>query len=261
VRRPIQFTANLQTKSAVPLSYDSRRYLAVHATLLREGVWNQHFVPAAVMGASARSWSGRPVVMGHPKQGAEFISANSPTVLNQLGMGMLWDAKMSGNSLVADAWLDVVKCTALRAGRQILNAVSGGMPVPVSTGYFAGIVDQSGTFGGRPYDTVTASIAPDHLTILLNTPAACTISDGCGLLVENQEIRMSEAECTCKQRLRRPQVLLGQAERECANQCRCGQGPGPLRRPEVLVNRDRHRSDPSAPLRRPQALVNVADKC
>lgn len=128
----------------------------------------------------APSWNGVPVTFGHPSTGSGgFLSANSPAILDEWGVGYIFGSAVDGVKLKGEAWVSVERAEALRPG-SVEALEGGGMEVDVSTGYFA-VHKEAG--GG----TLHTNIKPDHLAILFDIPGACSFEDGCGVRANQTE--------------------------------------------------------------------------
>lgn len=160
-------------------TFQGRQHLVVPVVMLRHTVVNRALVEINEL--VPESWNGVPVTVGHPvdKNGKE-ISANSPTVLEQWAVGSIFNAKMSGDRLIAEAWIDVARAERIGHGA-VVKAIQAGEPMDVSTGYFAMHVKEPGVYNGKAYVEKHQDIKPDHLALLPNAEGACNWNDGCGI--------------------------------------------------------------------------------
>jgi len=160
-------------------------HTVVPAVLAVAGVLNGALVTAEELGKFPDSWNGRPIPILHPEQNGEAISANYPDVLERV-VGTVLNARMDGDRLRAELWLDETQFDAL-GETALLSAMSEGQMLEVSTGYYADTLVQSGTFNGKPYRVKHENIRPDHLALLPGQTGACSIADGCGAPRVNAE--------------------------------------------------------------------------
>jgi hypothetical protein len=161
---------------------DGRAYLVAPVIPIRQQVMNGTLNIESEITAVLPRWGGIPLVMGHPQENGNFISANSPEVLRRQGVGYMFNPAWRSGALHAEAWLDMAKCEALGgAALRALNAVREGKVVDVSTGYLAILEEASGEYEGVTYEAIARNLVPDHLAILLDEPGACSVSDGCGI--------------------------------------------------------------------------------
>ncbi|TXH11116.1 MAG: hypothetical protein E6R03_14675, partial [Hyphomicrobiaceae bacterium] len=114
--------ANFTTNALTRQQHNGREYAIAPAVLAKAGVLNNMLLPATELAAFAEAWNGRPVPLRHPTDGAgNFISANSPAVLARQGVGQVFNARMDGDRLLGDLWLDVAQIHQL--GGQALAAL------------------------------------------------------------------------------------------------------------------------------------------
>mgnify|MGYP006297138015 FL=1 len=115
------------------------------------------------------SWNGVPVTRGHPTTpGGDPDTANTPEFIASNCVGRVFNVYVdSEQKLRGELWVDTNSVTA-----DELNALDdAGVPVDVSTGYFAA-ADSAGYYH---------NIRPDHLAVLFDAPGACSWRDGCGV--------------------------------------------------------------------------------
>lgn len=130
-------------------------------------------------------WNNVPITVGHPKDDSGYISARSPEVLNRVGIGNVFNTVYNGK-LVAEGWFDVEKTRAV--DERILNSLEANLPIELSTGLFTDRADapKGSKFNGKAYKQIATNFRPDHLAILPDHTGACSIKDGCGVMV-NQD--------------------------------------------------------------------------
>lgn len=130
---------------------------------------------------SVQAWNAIPIVVDHPKVNGKHISARTPEVINASGVGYIFKARIEKDVLVADAWIDMerIRDVSPDAARRIER----GETIEVSTGLGTDVEHQRGTHNGTEYTAIAKNYAPDHLAILPDSKGACSISDGCGLSV------------------------------------------------------------------------------
>lgn len=173
-----------------------RSYLVAPMTMVVPGVLpgseGPLYYPEAELGADPSIWNGMPLVVGHPMDDAgNYVSARSPDILNKYGIGYVFNSTFT-DTLAGEAWFDEELTDAydsknLPDGEKILPRLLAGKPVELSTGLFTLNEDKPGTDPktGRTYDAVARSYKADHLAILPNDIGACSIRDGCGILVNS----------------------------------------------------------------------------
>lgn len=205
----ISFTINART--ARRASLHGREHLVVPTVLIVPGVLNGSRGPllyeARDVAASVDAWNGMPVVVYHPQSGA--TSARSPQVSDKQKVGEVYNTRIDKGRLVADVWIDVAR--AQKVDRRVLDSVESGRPLEVSTGL---LVDQvparnGSHLNGKAYWSIARNFRPDHLAILPDQVGACSIKDGCGMLmnsarpviprvVNNAMVANCDGDKTCK---------------------------------------------------------------
>jgi hypothetical protein len=202
----LELLVNQNSLTVTTKQFEGADYWVVPVTMLKEGVYpgsqGPLFYPAKANKASARAWNNMPIVVNHPQDaGGNYISARTPAVLQQRGIGMVLDAKApeEGKKLVANAWFRKDRTTAImpELAVRLTQAEAGETvkPINVSTGLFPTFVANAGTHEGRSYTSEVGTMEPDHLAILLDQPGACTVTDGCGVLVANESFDEIREAC------------------------------------------------------------------
>lgn len=175
----VQFATNAQI-TVKEITHKGRKYLVAPSVPVREGVLNGEFVPATEIEKFAMAWNGRPMPLGHPKDAAGFISANSPDLWDETP-AFFWNAHAEAGALKGEVWLDIEKAEALGGlAVQALARLRQNLPVELSTAYFRDLDPAPGVYEGKPYRGVARNLRPDHIAILLDEPGACSWQDGCG---------------------------------------------------------------------------------
>ncbi len=183
----VRMTNTLQVHAGVIAHTAARRlvhngvdHVVVPVVMIVDGVLNGALVTHEEYGRNVQAWNDKPVTVPHPTDGmGGFISAGSPDVISTMCVGRVYNAKVDGDKLVAELWLDTAQ--AERVGRSdLLAALESGALSEVSTGYFSYREDAQGEFNGKPYLHIDRDIMPDHLAILPNEIGACSVDDGCG---------------------------------------------------------------------------------
>ena len=273
MRKPIQFTANLQSSMVSFTTHDDKEYLVAPCVALVPGVLNRDLVTLEAVVNTFQAWNGRPVVLDHPLDGHGLpMSANDPSVLANAGLGHVWNADIDQNRLRVQVWLDVGKAKRLGGdAERVIDAVRNGASVEISTGYWATMRSRRGVHNEREYDEVTELIIPDHLAMLPNAVGACNWGDGCGIPRTNQQKDLAMVTNSRQSGLSRPRVMVNadqgledaaarrrmyalqyvsalEAKRRAnavkcscnrSGACQCGsEAAQPLKRPQALVGPD-----------------------
>lgn len=167
-----------------------REYLVSPIVILREGVLNGRLVPGEEIQRFADGWNGRPVPVRHPKQGNDYVSANSLDILDEVVIGNVFNVEYSDGALRGDIWIDVQRANAM--GEEVAKIVENlqqNVPYEISSGYWAETEDLSGEWNGIQYNSIDRKLVPDHVAILPDEIGACSWSSGCGTpRINSQEI-------------------------------------------------------------------------
>lgn len=173
---------------ATRTTLNGREYLVAPMVAIVGGVLNGELVPTDEIGRFPEAWNGIPVPLGHPTMRGAFISANSPEIVENQCVGRFWNARMDGDKLIGELWLDIEKASTMGGEALLaLERLEKGEPTEVSTGYFRELEANQGTFNGEKYVGVARNLRPDHVALLLNQPGACSWKDGCGCPRANAE--------------------------------------------------------------------------
>jgi len=167
-----------------------QEHLVVPLVMLRQTVVNGAFVQLGEL--APEGWNGAPVTIGHPEVNGVSVTANTPTVLQKWRVGQIFNARLDGDKLKAEAWINVAQAEAFRSG--IIALLEGGQQMDVSTGYFSTDEKKSGTFNGKQYNAVSYDLKPDHLALLPDEEGACSWADGCGVRVNNKELSLDNKD-------------------------------------------------------------------
>lgn len=185
----INILATADTSTIVTKTMAGKEYTVVPCIALVEGVLQGANSPspelalASEFGKMVDGWNGRPLVLNHPKVNGQFVSANSPSVLEGWQMGYIFNARVEDKKLKVDAWIDNARVAELGGEFvTIKEAIESGELIEVSTGLYTELVKMHGVYQGEKYEAVWENIVPDHLAILsFGTIGACSIEDGCGI--------------------------------------------------------------------------------
>ncbi|QDT66367.1 DUF2213 domain-containing protein [Calycomorphotria hydatis] len=137
--------------------------------------------PRELLAKTAKAWNGKPVIVGHPEL-YEGGTADNPDVFNSRKVGVIFNARMDDDRLVADAYIDPDRLKVVDA--RILDSLARNEIIEVSTGLLIDFVVN------EIEEKIANAIEPDHLAILPGSKGACDKEAGCGLL--RNEIRYEE---------------------------------------------------------------------
>lgn len=167
-----------------------REYLVAPMILIVPGVLNGSkgplLYPPEECAKDPTSWNGIPIVVNHPVRNGVPISARHPDILDKQWIGFVFNTLMD-SKLSSEGWFDVQ--ATKRVDARVLNTLEEGRPLELSTGLFTdnepapnGAVFNTPS-GPRPYTFIAKNYKPDHLAVLPDNVGACSINDGCGVLV------------------------------------------------------------------------------
>lgn len=183
------------------VSVGGREYLIAPLTLIVPGVLQGSkgalFYPEREVANSVNEWQDVPIVVRHPTRNGQNISVHDADVLNRSGIGVVRNPTMRNRRLVAEGWFDIDKTR--RVDRRVHDALVKGQPIELSTGLYTDNVPagNGANWRGREYTAVARNYKADHLAILPDEVGACSIKDGCGVLVPNSVGDYMNTNCNC----------------------------------------------------------------
>lgn len=190
----INWSANVRKESLA-----GREYLVAPLTLIVPGVLagskGALLYPKEEIARNYHAWNGVPIVVYHPVDNGQHVSARDPRILEKVQVGNVYRARITenGGRLVAEGWFDVERTK--QVDLRVFNALVAGVRMEISTGLFTDNepVEGSPVWNGptgtpKPYDFVARNYRPDHLAILPDQVGACSLADGCGLLVNEHGV-------------------------------------------------------------------------
>jgi hypothetical protein len=171
-------------------TWEGRQYLVAPLTLIVPGVLNGSrgplYYPLEEVAKDPGIWNGVPLTVGHPRDTLtnEHVSGRSPPVIERLGIGYVFNDRLDEKGhRVAEGWFDIAKTRTV--DKRILNALEAGKPIELSTGLYTDNepAPAGATANGRPYAFTARNYRSDHVAILPDESGACSVNDGCGVLV------------------------------------------------------------------------------
>lgn len=147
-------------------------------------------------------WNGMPLVGYHPVVNGKPVSARNPSILNTSGLGWSFNTN-ADKSLDSEGWFDVANVVAfdktLREEFRILPRLLANKQIELSTGLYTVNLDTPGVHNGVTYNGIATNYKPDHIAILPDQVGACSLKDGCGVIVNvNWEPDIKLEDCSCK---------------------------------------------------------------
>lgn len=175
--------------------HQGKTHLVVPVIMMVEGVHSGSrgplFHSAEELGKVEAAWNGIPITIQHPQVGDMFISANIPQEIDKC-VGRVYNARMDGNKLKAEAWLDEQKLLA--TSPTALAYIRQQRPLEVSVGVFTDEEYVDGEWNGETYTAIAHNHRPDHLALLPGGMGACNWTDGCGIRANESETKFKEHE-------------------------------------------------------------------
>lgn len=168
-------------------SLQGRLYLVAPLTMIVPGVLSGSrgslYYPLEEIRKNPTAWNGMPITLGHPSIDGKPVSARTPEVLNTKALGMILRTQ-ADQELISEGWFDIELTN--RSAPGLIDRIEAGKKVEVSTGLGVQQEIVNGEYNGRAYQAIARNYQPDHLAILLDTPGACSINDGCGVNNEDE---------------------------------------------------------------------------
>lgn len=169
----------------------NREYLVAPLTLIVPGVLSGSqgpiYYPPDEIARDPHGWEGIPLLAYHPQlPSGEHVSANHAGIVEKQGIGFVSKPAINPakQTLGGEGWFDVERVA--KVDPRILNALKAGQPIELSTGLFIQRRDEAplgANHNGQGYTHIGRDYRPDHVAILPDQLGACSIRDGCGVLV------------------------------------------------------------------------------
>lgn len=167
-----------------------RNYTVAPLTLIVPGVLSGskgplYYSPDETAKAAQR-WNGMPITVGHPVRNGRPVSARTPGISEEYEIGRVYNVQFKDGKLVGDGYFDTD--TTLQKSKAIASSLAAGQPIELSTGLFTDdVVVENGNHNGISYGHEARDHQPDHLAVLVDQRGACSLNDGCGVLINKKE--------------------------------------------------------------------------
>lgn len=138
---------------------------------------------------SVDRWNNMPMVLYHPMTVDNLpLSGRHPDILNQFGLGFVFNCEADPR-LIGEGWFDLDMVREVSPA--VYLALKRNQRIELSTGLRTKNipVEKGATYNGIPFDAVATEYEPDHLAILPDQVGACSLEDGCGVLVNQRQSR------------------------------------------------------------------------
>lgn len=170
-------------------NYQGVMHLVVPVVMMVEGVHNGSrgplFHSIEELGRFPDAWNGRPVIIDHPTEDGRNVSANSPEIMENKVIGIVFNTHVDGKKLKAEVWLNEDRLR--QSSPTVLAALQKTEPVEVSVGVFTDEEEQEGEWNDKHYIGIAHNHRPDHLALLPGGRGACSVEDGCGIRVNKKK--------------------------------------------------------------------------
>ena len=170
-----------------------REYLVAPLSMLVPGVLNGSrgplFYPPELVNKNPAVWNHMPIVVYHPMENGKPTSARDPYIIDKQGIGYVFRSKENGR---AEGWFDVENTK--RVDPRVYSALIKHQPMELSTGLFTKnrAANPNSAYKGKKYVEIVTDFTPDHLAILPDQKGACSMKDGCGMLVNKEQESLVE---------------------------------------------------------------------
>jgi hypothetical protein len=182
-----------QIGRAKRVTLGGREYITAPMSLIVPGVLpgskGPLYYPPEECAANSSDWDNMKLVVRHPFDPltGEYVSASTPGVED---IGFARSSVFKGK-LRSQGFFDVEKVRnadkELAPEHKMLPRLLSGKPIELSTGLYTDNEEApvGANHNGRPYTHIARNYRPDHIAILPDAAGACSIKDGCGVMVNS----------------------------------------------------------------------------
>lgn len=185
-----QLLTNLAGAVTRTVQEKGRTYLVAPLSLIVPGVLSGSkgplYYPPEEIAANVDDWNGTPMVVYHPYDNGTPISAKDHPLGEKIVIGTVRNSRIDKQRLVAEGWFDIQ--ATKRVDERVLTSLQRGDKIELSTGLYTDNVPAKNGVDpkGRSYAYIARNYRPDHLAILPDQKGACSLEDGCGVLVNEE---------------------------------------------------------------------------
>lgn len=191
---------------------NGRSYLVAPSVILVSGVLNGSkgalYYPPDEVEKEPHRWNHIPIVVNHPMLNGVPVSGRDPQILDKYWIGHVYKTtpveKNGKVKLWVENWFD--EESTKRVDARIWALLERGEPIELSTGLLTDnqVAVTNSSYNGIPFQYIARNYRPDHLAILPDNIGACSIKDGCGVLInqaakkwfKEHSIKKTEIEVT-----------------------------------------------------------------
>ena len=175
----LQINASISNYAVREEMLEDQPHIVVPAVILVEGVHcgsnGCYLYSEETLRNSVNSWNGVPIpVPYHPT-----APCDNPQILNEYNAGRLFNARIDGNKIKAEMWLN--RARLLNKVPELYQKLMNSENVEVSTGLFPTELTEPGVWNDKEHSGEILNMKPDHVAILVNDIGACSVEDGCGI--------------------------------------------------------------------------------
>jgi hypothetical protein len=155
------------------------------------------FYPERETRNTYKAWDYMPLVVWHPTDSqGRHVSARDPGIIQNWGIGFNRKTHINGR-MQSEGWFDEEKTKQVdnklvkRGIDPIHHRLLKNLPIEISTGLFTDNepAPSGATWNGAPYEFIARRYVPDHIAVLPDQKGACSIADGCGVMVNSSGSR------------------------------------------------------------------------
>ncbi len=178
------FVANFSVRTA---EKDGKTHLVVPIVALIEGVHcgsgGCAFYSASEISRTAQDWNGVPLTASHPTVNGELVQIEQ--ALKDFKIGTFENVRYEAGKLKGEGWIDIQLAQAVCP--ECLERIRNGFRMEVSTGLLTHSDRNEGIWNGEKFEETLFDFLPDHLALLPNEEGACSIADGCGVIMNTKK--------------------------------------------------------------------------
>lgn len=193
--KQVHIISVINAKNITTQTIDGEEHIVVNnvVPIVDNVVMNGGLYPAEEIEGSYQSMEGKLMPLGHPTSNGKYISANSPTAINNFHVGA-WFVNVQKNGEIVSGEMRVNKRVAetTDGGKKLVERLIAMQnnqttePIHVSTGLNLYKTNARGESKGKSYTWIARNMQFDHIAILLDQPGAATPEEGVGIFVNSK---------------------------------------------------------------------------
>jgi len=191
MKKRLNIVANMSTLIRTE-QFEGEDHFVLPTVLLKEGVLNNLFYPAAEVEKFPQAWNGIPIPVFHPSKSGNPFTANNPKVIEEQSIGRMFNCFCDNGKLKGEAWINKAKVTEISP--DLLAMIENGDNIEVSTGLFTEHDAIGGIYNGKSFNSSVFNYRPDHLAVLPGGVGAMNWEDGAGMPRTNEKKKTEKEE-------------------------------------------------------------------